>query len=187
MKSIITFTLVLCFSFSFAQNDKDSSSQDSITISNYEKVHELRLGAIKLLAAGFFDIGYEYINTSSTGVGASLYVNLDDEIYNEKFGISPYYRFYFGRNEEFQGRGFFVEGFAYGYVGTNEYYYTSNNDLILDDDFFDIAPGFALGSKWLNSSGFVFQLKLGVGRNILGNNKEFDAMLMGDFYIGYRF
>lgn len=187
MKLFFSIALILSLTFSNAQENQEVKTKDSISNTNYEKIHELRLGALKLLAASFVDISYEYINTPNTGLGASLYVNLDDVVLNEKFGIMPYYRFYFGRNEEFKGRGFFVEGFVYAYQGENQAYFNRNNDLIVDENFFDIAPGFALGSKWINSSGFVFQIKLGVGRNILGNNQEFDAVATGDFYFGYRF
>ena len=186
MKHLL-LSIFLCFTLlSVAQTETQQVSIDSISKTNYEKVHELRIGAIKLLAGGFIDLSYEYINSPSTGFGASLYARLDTNLYNERFGVIPYYRFYFGNSQEFKGRGFFVEGFAFAYQGRNEYYFNSNNELILDDDFFEVAPGFALGSKWLNSSGFVFQIKLGIGRNILRNN-EYDAMLMGDFYFGYRF
>lgn len=173
-----------------AQIELQSNQDENISRVNYEKVHELRLGAVKLLAGGFLDVSYEYINTASTGLGASLYIRLDDNLYNERFGVLPYYRFYFGNNKEFMGRGFFVEAFAYAYQGKNDEFVSSTQQGTFNEggnNFFEIAPGFALGSKWVNSSGFVFQIKGGVGRNILGTNEEFGAILIGDFYVGYRF
>ncbi|GAL67733.1 hypothetical protein JCM19301_1020 [Jejuia pallidilutea] len=40
--------------------------------------------------------------------------------------------------------------------------------------------------KWINTAGFVFELKVGAGRNLLGNTDS-DAILKADFYLGYRF
>ena len=188
MKSIITLLFVCITAFSFAQDKEDTQSTDSITKANYEKIHEIRLGTIKLLAGGFLDVSYEYINSQTSGYGISLIANFEDDIDYEKFGLIPYYRFYFGKNPEFKGRGFFVEAFSYFHIGEEDDFYFSQqgNEVIEDDSFFDVAPGFAVGSKWINSSGFVFQLKLGVGRNLLGNNPN-EFIATGDFYVGYRF
>lgn len=188
MKQFFTLALILSFTFSFAQNNQETEIENSTSKTNYEKNHELRLGAIKLLAGGMLDVSYEYINTSTSGYGASLIVNFDDAIETEKFGLIPYYRFYFGNNSEFQGRGFFIEAFSYFYVGEEYDFYFSQqgNTNFENDSFFDIAPGFAVGSKWINASGFIFQLKLGLGRNLLGNSPN-EFVATGDFYFGYRF
>jgi hypothetical protein len=188
MKSFIILAFVLSFTISFSQNSESSVKVDSITKNNYEKIHELRLGAIKLLAGGFLDVSYEYINSQTSGYGVSLLANFENSIDYEKFGLNPYYRFYFGNNPEFKGRGFFVEVFSYFHIGEEDDFYVNQqgNGVVEDDTFFDVAPGFAVGSKWINSSGFVFQLKLGVGRNLLGNNPN-EFLATGDFYIGYRF
>ncbi|SDG49640.1 hypothetical protein [Psychroflexus sediminis] len=188
MKPFITLALLLCFTFTFAQNDEKSSAIDVNSQNNYEKVHELRLGAFRLLAGGFLDLSYEYINSTASGLGVSLMLNFDDAIETEKFGIIPYYRFYFGDNPEFKGHGFFVEAFTYFYTGDQDEYYFSQqaNEVFEDDSFFDVAPGLAVGSKWINSSGFLFQIKLGIGRNLLSNSPD-EFVATGDFYVGYRF
>ncbi|NEV94612.1 hypothetical protein G3567_10700 [Psychroflexus sp. YR1-1] len=188
MKSFNTLVLLLCFTFCIAQNDEKPSATDLSSQTNYEKVHELRLGAFKLLAGGFLDISYEYINSTDSGLGVSLMLNLDDAIETEKLGLIPYYRFYFGDNPEFKGHGFFVEAFTYFYTGDQyEYYFSQQgNSVIEDDSFFDVAPGFAVGSKWINSGGFLFQIKFGIGRNLLSNSPD-EFVGIGDFYVGYRF
>lgn len=192
MKSLFTLLLALCFATNYAQDKQspqDSIAADPSLKANYEKIHELRLGAFKLLAAGYVDLSYEYINTPSSGFGASLFINLDDAIENEKFGISPYYRFYFAKNSEFKGHRFFVEAFSFIYSGEDDetFVFQGDNFIIEDgESFFDVAPGFAVGSKWINSSGFVFEIKLGIGRNLLGNSPN-EFVGAGDFYIGYRF
>jgi hypothetical protein len=86
MKSFIILAFVLSFTVSFSQNGEDSAKADSITKNNYEKIHELRLGAIKFLAGGFLDVSYEYINSQTSGYGVSLLANFDNSIDYEKFG-----------------------------------------------------------------------------------------------------
>jgi hypothetical protein len=192
MKSLFTLLLALCFAINYAQdkqNPQDSIGADPSLKANYEKIHELRLGAFKLLAAGYLDLSYEYINTPSSGLGASLFINLDDAIENEKFGISPYYRFYFGKNPEFKGHRFFVEAFSFIYSGEDDEFFVAQDgmgEFRGGDSFFDVAPGFSIGSKWINSSGVLFEIKLGIGRNLLGNSPN-EFVGAGDFYIGYRF
>ncbi|WP_157594935.1 hypothetical protein [Psychroflexus tropicus] len=189
MKTFLTLLLVLSFTFTYAQSDQDTIETDSLNNSNYHKIHELRLGAFKLLAGGYLDLSYEYINTPRSGFGASVFINLDDAIENEKFGVSPYYRFYFGKNPEFQGHRFFVEAFSFFYSGEDDEVYFFQNGIERiegGDSFFDVAPGFSLGSKWINSSGVLFEIKLGIGRNLLGNSPN-EFVAAGDFYIGYRF
>ena len=189
MKLLTTLVLVFSFTICFAQNEQSLQSKETESKTNYEKVHEIRLGGFKLLFAGYLDMGYEYINTPTSGLGASLFINFDDSIENETFGVSPYYRFYFGKNQEFKGERFFIELFSFFYAGEEDDSVVFQGDVIRTADgesFFDVAPGFAVGSKWINSSGFVFEIKLGIGRNLLGNSPN-EFVGAGDFYIGYRF
>ena len=62
-------------------------------------------------------------NNSSSGIGATLFLNLgssDNDLgsfWNDKFVITPYYRFYFTKSEDFGSKGFFAEvssKFAFG-------------------------------------------------------------------------
>jgi hypothetical protein len=45
----------------------------------------------------------------------------------------------------------------------------------------------SVGKKWVNSSGFVFELLVGAGRTIGGNNYVPEGIFRGDLNIGYRF
>tara|TARA_B100000768_G_C10944742_1_gene235182 strand:+ start:143 stop:466 length:324 start_codon:yes stop_codon:yes gene_type:complete len=62
--------------------------------------NELRLDFLDLLVFPALSVGFEKINDSSSGYGATLFLNLggEDTIgegYNDKFALTPYYRFYF--------------------------------------------------------------------------------------------
>ena len=69
----------------------------------------------------------------------------------------------------------------------------------VEENFFDIAPGAAIGQKWVNKKGWTFEITGGVGRFLLNkdeNNEEIgravessrpEALLRGGFSIGKRF
>lgn len=187
MKKAILVLLLMTSLISFSQ---EAESKKDI----FERKHELRLGAVKLLSGGIFETSYEYIKDSNQGYGASLLVNFDSgNEYLENYSITPFYRMYFQTYEDYGAKGFFVEGFVSFFGGDNEDYYYFGPDFsggsstfIEGNNFFDISIGLALGKKWINSAGFVFEVKVGAGRNLL-NNADIDALFKGDLYLGYRF
>ncbi len=187
-KSLLLLFLMTSF-LSFSQ-ESESKPKKGI----FERKHELRLGAVKLLSSGIFETSYEYIKDSNQGFGASLLINFDTgNEYLENYSITPFYRMYFQTYEDYGAKGFFVEGFTSFFGGDNEDEYSFEPDFsggsstfIEGNKFFDISIGLALGKKWINSAGFVFEIKAGAGRNLLGNS-DYDALFKGDFYIGYRF
>ena len=141
--------------------------------------NELRVDFLDFLIFPALTIGYEKTNNSYTGFGSTLFVNLagkgdvgDD--YEDKFLLTPYYRFYFLQSEDFGGYGIFAEIFTQ---------FTSHK----------IAPGLAVGRKWINRKGFTLELLAGVGRNLLYDNddKVYDnrseGVLRAGISIGKRF
>lgn len=168
----------------YALNAQDKTQQEESSKNIFDRKHEIRLGAIKLLAGGIFEGSYEYIIDSNKGFGAYVLVNFDSgNEWFENYSLTPYYRMYFQTNEDYGAKGFFVEGFT-SFFSTD--FDIFENNLASTKDVFDIAIGLSLGKKWINSAGFVFEIKAGAGRNILGN-ANFDAIIKADFYIGYRF
>ena len=175
----LTVTLLLLVSFFY------TNAQDDKAISAIDKKHEIKLGAVKLLSGGIFEVAYENVIDSNQGLGVAVLFNLDSSSdYLENYSLTPFYRMYFQTKEDYGAKGFFVEGFTSFFGGDNDIIdFDSNNQ---DDKFFDISIGIGLGKKWINSAGFVFEIKVGAGRNLLGN-AEIDALFKGDLYIGYRF
>jgi len=153
--------------------------------------NELKIDFLDFLIFPALTVGYEKTNSSSSGFGATLFLNLDsNNDWNDKFVITPYYRFYFSKSEDFGSKGFFAEAFskfAFGEAGMENY--------------FDIAPGLAVGNKWINRKGFTFEILFGLGRNLLyddeDNNGLYDdednngdrstVVVRGGFSIGKRF
>ena len=174
--------VLLLFSLGYTLNAQETSNEKADI---FERKHEVRLGAIKLLSGPIFEGSYEYIKSSNQGYGAYLLVNLNsDNEWFENFAITPYYRMYFQTNEDYGAKGFFVEGFTSFF--SSDYNIEDIIEGEENNEEFDIAIGLSLGKKWINTSGFVFEFKFGAGRNLLGN-ADSDVIIKGDFYIGYRF
>lgn len=176
MKKIITNLFLICFATSLA-----TSQETQEFIPTIFKKHEIKLGTVKLLSTGIFESSYEYVKDSNKGFGATLLINFNTgNEYPENYSLSPFFRMYFQTNEDYGAKGFFVEAFTSFFGGVN--HHTFNDE----ESFFDTSIGFGLGKKWINTSGFVFEIKFGAGRNLL-NGSEYDALVKGDLYIGYRF
>ncbi|MEM6376802.1 MAG: hypothetical protein AAF705_01240 [Bacteroidota bacterium] len=187
MKKILLTCIAMCFMLSInAQNEDADQDEDTTTKDIFERKHEVRLGVLKLLGGGIFEGSYEYILDENQGFGVYALVNFDSSSdWFENYSLTPYYRMYFQTYEDYGAKGFFVEGFTSFFVGD----YNLEDSLFGEDeneDVFDIAIGISLGKKWLNRAGFVFEAKLGVGRNLLGNSDS-DVIVKGDLSIGYRF
>ena len=180
------FFVLLLLNLSFTVSSQETTNDEKPTI--FERKHEVRLGAIKLLAGPIFEGSYEYIVSSNQGFGAYALVNLDSSNdWFENYSLTPYYRMYFQTNEDYGAKGFFVEGFTSFFSSDFDFNLEDEiNGQENNDDVFDISIGLSLGKKWINTSGFVFEFKIGAGRNLLGN-ADSDAIIKGDFYIGYRF
>ena len=176
--------LILVFACSISSFVTSQETEQAVQ-ETLSKKHELRLGALKLLSAGIFEATYEYVQDSNRGFGATVLINLDTgNEYIENYSLTPFYRMYFQTKEDYGAKGFFVEGFASFFGGKN--YDSLGIGRNSNDNFFDTSIGLSLGKKWINSAGFVFELKLGAGRNLF-NGSEYDALIKGDIYIGYRF
>jgi len=175
--------------------------------------NELKLDLIDMIALPAFDITYERIKDPYSSFGASLFLNVSDNDsgntnWTDKVSITPFYRFYFFNKRDYGGAGFFAEIFTKFSFGKHDIeYYNYNPDLInpgidywevVEENFFDIAPGAGIGQKWLNKKGWTFEINLGVGRFLLNKDETStigqeitslrpQAALKGGFSIGKRF
>ncbi len=181
MKKLLLSLLAICIIFVANAQEPDRERIDV-----FDRKHEVRLGTIKMLGGGIFEGAYEYIIDSNQGFGAYALINFDTgNDYIENYSLTPYYRMYFQTNEDYGAKGFFVEGFTSFFSSDFNFEDTLFNEED-NEDVFDISIGLSIGKKWINTSGFVFEAKIGAGRNLLGN-ADSDAILKGDLYIGYRF
>lgn len=187
MKKIVLL-IALVSMCCYAQTATDS------TANIQDKKHEIKIGAVKLLAGPIFEGTYEYIYSRDFTFGSSVLVNfVSDNGYPEDFSVTPFARFYFQESKEYGAKGFFVEGFAkYALGHTYETHYTYTGidtyDLYDEKKTYNIgAVGLALGKKWVNNSGFVFEILAGGGRAFGNSEGSPEAVFRGDLNIGYRF
>lgn len=191
MRKIILFILIGLSNLVVAQEvQKEVKSKKFIS----DRKHEVKLGALKLLSGSILEGTYEYIYSKDFTYGISGLINLDNGTdYPEDFSITPFARFYFQETKEYGAKGFFVEGFAKylkGTVSEDLYIYDNQGNYIGQtnkQNYNSGSVGLSLGKKWINNSGFVFEILFGVGRNIAKSEFAPDASFRGDFNIGYRF
>ena len=172
MKNLITlFFIITLTSYSQDKIQKVEVIKTDTQIEKFSKqigTKEFKLDFLDLLVFPALSVGYEKINNSSTAFGTTLFINLggEDSDWNDNLAITPYYRFYFLESQDYGGYGIFAELFGKFTSGKNEYYNNSSPNKV-SDSYFDIAPGLAVGRKWINRKGFTFELLFGVGRNLL--------------------
>jgi hypothetical protein len=176
MKNLLIIIALFISVFGFGQE------KNKVSVLN--RKHELKIGAIHLLAGPILEGTYEYIYSKDFTYGTSVLVSLDGKKdYEEEFSVTPFARFYFQETKEYGAQGFFVEGFGKYVAGKyNPYIFSSNPPK----SYSTAALGISLGKKWTNSSGFVFETLVGMGRT-LGSGDKPDAVFRGDLLIGYRF
>lgn len=193
MKTLFSTLLIAIFSLTAIAQEEDSAEKTKKPL--FDRKHEVKVGAIKLLAGPIFEGTYEYIYSKDFTFGSSILVDFDkNNDWVEDFSITPFARFYFQESKEYGAKGFFVEGFGKYVVGKDyvyDYYYNNSTDYyeeIEKGKSFSVGcVGISLGKKWINNSGFVFEILVGAGRTIGGNDYAPDALFRGDFNLGYRF
>ena len=111
MKKVM-FLLLACYGLTaFAQQTTTVTTTTTTTETTpwvTDRKHEVKMGAVKLLAGAIFEGTYEYIQNKDFTFGASVLYNFDqDNDYPEDFSITPFARFYFQETKEYGAKGFF--------------------------------------------------------------------------------
>ena len=175
-KLIIIFVLIPLVSIAQEVQKVEVIKSDT-QIENLNKLlgqNEIKIDFLDFVLFPALTVGYEKSRNSSTAFGATMFINFNGDIgndWNDKFTITPYYRFYFLESQDYGGYGVFAEIFGKLTFGENEYYDNISPNLV-SDSYFDISPGLAVGRKWINRKGFTFELMFGVGRNLLYDEKD---------------
>lgn len=179
MKKIIVTLTILCTIIGYSQETDDS--QDVL------RKNELKINMTNLIIFKWVDVSYERIlNEESTfGVGVLVSLDPDNEDGFEEyrtFSITPYYRHFFSKK---YAQGFFVEGFGMLHSGKDEYFINSDFSNY-EEKYTDFAVGISAGAKFVTKRGFVAEIYLGIGRDLLGNS-DIEVVGRGGIAIGYRF
>lgn len=153
-KSFLLALFLGAFASSFAQE----------TPNQFDKSNEFKLNAAYLLS-GLVEFSYERILSDESSIGVSTGLSFDEDVWNLKFELIPYYRFFFGNK---RGAGFFIEANTAFYTYESDYSYYNENE----ENKFGFGLGIAVGSKFITTSGFVFDIYAGLGRNLLKSNGQ---------------
>lgn len=148
------------------------NTENSFSTSEDLPKTELRINALALLVGPALDASYEHVLSNSSGLGGSLLWNFGGDNYgNQKFALTPFYRFYFFNQKDYGARGLFVEGFSsLAIVEPYTEWVELRDGSYMEQDQgnqFQWSVGFAAGRKWINQKGFSFEIFLGVGRYLL--------------------
>lgn len=150
--------------------------------------NEIKIDFLDFVLFPALTVGYEKSRNSSTAFGATMFINFNGELgdeWNDKFAITPYYRFYFLESQDYGGYGVFAEIFSKFSSAKIENYADEQTQ-----SYTDISPGLAVGRKWINRKGFTFELMFGVGRNLLYDKDDSgraDGTIRAGVSIGKRF
>ncbi|WP_347923724.1 DUF3575 domain-containing protein [Pontimicrobium sp. SW4] len=185
MKKPILLLTLLCTIMSFSQevNDNfDTSKRD-----------ELKLNMTNLIGFKWLDVGYERIINEESSFGVGTLISLGDDYDTgldeyRTFSITPYYRHFFSKK---YAQGFFVEAFGMLHSGKEEtYVYYDELPNVYgeynEDNYTDFAVGISAGAKFVTKRGFIAEIYLGIGRDLLGNS-DIEVVGRGGIAIGYRF
>ena len=189
-KLIITFVLIPLLSIAQEVQKVEVVKSDT-QIENLNTLlgqNEIKIDFLDFIIFPALTLGYEKNRNSSTAYGATMFINFDTDLgseWNDKFAITPYYRFYFLESQDYGGYGVFAEIFTKFSSAKIENYSDAKSE-----SYTDISPGLAVGRKWINRKGFTFELMFGVGRNLLYDedvNGMNTATIRGGVSIGKRF
>ncbi len=174
MRKILFLGLLLASSFSYAQQAdtiKKAIQKNAESI-GHGGVNEFKLNLLYAVI-GMPEISYERILADNMGIGASMFVALDDDS-EYRFGFTPHFRVYFGQKK---ANGFFIEGNASVISSREDYFlysYSSYAGTYPTEGYANrrsstnFGMGAAVGGKFLTRNGFLGEAYLGVGR-LFGN------------------
>ena len=158
-----------------------------------EHFNELKINMTNLIAFKWFDIGYERTLNEESSFGVGLLTRIGSDRDNNDgldeyrtFSITPYYRHFFSKK---YAQGFFVEGFAMLHSGEDEIYnYNSitGNSHYSNEKYTDLAIGVSTGAKFVTKRGFIAEIYLGIGRDML-DQSDIEVFGRGGIALGYRF
>ena len=116
-KLIIIFVLIPLLSIAQEVQKVEVVKSDT-QIENLNKLlgqNEIKIDFLDFIIFPALTLGYEKNRNSSTAYGATMFINFDTDLgseWNDKFAITPYYRFYFLESQDYGGYGVFAEIFT---------------------------------------------------------------------------
>ena len=186
-KSYLLLLVTALFSMSmFSQENAENKN-------TVESFNELKINMTNLIAFKWLDVGYERTINEESSFGVGLLTKIGSERDENSgldeyrtFSITPYYRHFFSNK---YAQGFFVEGFAMVHSGEDEIYFFNEMDPghnYKSEKYTDLAIGVSVGAKFVTKRGFIAEIYLGIGRDML-DQSDIEIVGRGGIALGYRF
>ncbi len=149
------------------------------TVSNAQKgASEASVDVANGIIMKSLGLGYEYYILDRSSVGLTMLFNFANHTssfrYNERTMITPYFRHYFTKNDNWNYFGEVFFGINSGYKEEPK------------KDHTDMALGAGGGLKYISDGGIVFTAYGGVGRNMF-NKDSYIIVPRAGLSVGYRF
>lgn len=164
MKNMILISALLISVAMYSQEDKLGISGKN----------EIKVNGLNTIL-GFPEISYERILNDESGMGFSIGFSADDSI-DYKFGVTPYYRFYFGKK---RAAGMFLE--------SNLSIFSAESDNNESENLIGGGFGIGIGGKFLTNNGWIGELIVGAGRNFMNEEGLGGAYPRVGISLGKRF
>ena len=175
MKKILFVIVLLTLTTTFSQEKEEEYPQD------IHKKQEWKINALTLIAGKWLDVSYEYLINEESSFGVNGAYELGNET-DFEYSLTPYYRRYF--SDKF-ARGFFVEGFGMLFSAKDSGFFGNIENAPTETGF---ALGISAGGKFVSKNGFITELFLGFGRNLIETENNTNEVIgrIG-ISLGYRF
>jgi len=184
---LILLVITLCSTAMFSQDQAENNVSQNF--------NELKINMTNLIGFKWADIAYERTLNEESSIGINVLTRIGSDRNNDgdagldeyrTFSITPYFRQFFGKK---YAQGFFVEGFAMVHSGEDQNYdfdSITQNGSYSYDKYTDLAIGISAGAKFVTKRGFVAEIYLGLGRDLL-DQSNLDVVGRGGIALGYRF
>ena len=184
-KTYLVVLVTVLFSLSMFSQD---NTKNETPLENF---NELKINMTNLIIFKWVDVAYERTINEEASFGVSLLTKIGSntdtglDVYRT-FSLTPYYRHFFSKK---YAQGFFIEGFAMLHSGEDEFY--NFNDAVPGNSYTyekytDLAIGVSTGAKFITKRGFIAEIYLGIGRDML-DQSDLEVVGRGGIALGYRF
>jgi len=192
MKKYFLLLLISVSLTTFAQEEgkKETKSEQKDDNKDYQGKNEIKIN-IGYFIAGYPQISFERVLNKESALGISVEFRIDEEV-PFKYGILPYYRFYFGKKP---AAGFFFEAVGAFYsqektITTTTYYGHPNYNINYQERIESqqaVGFGAALGGKFMTKKGWTGEIFGGVLRSKILTDNSTDFYPRAGLSIGKRF
>lgn len=179
MKNKFLALFIFCAFYSLNAQEKTDANPD-------QKNNEVKINLISPLF-GAVEAGYERLLNKNSSLGISGFFVYNDKTNDDmNYYISPFYRYYFGKNH---ASGFFAEGFGmFTSIDGKKIYSADRLTFTENKDVYDLAVGAGFGWKLVTKKGLVFEANAAYGRLVFNANKtDHDQVIKLGLSVGYRF